>query len=323
MGNCYIKRNVGIELFRCLLMLCICMRHATALSGRGLWWEANIFNFGVVGFALITGYFGVSFKPSKLIRLWGLVLVSVFLPAAVVALYCPSISFASVYKDNILSNWYLNAYTVILLLSPIINIGLQKISGGGVLCVIILLAWSWMSEFPLVQNFTPILPGFGGKSVFALLYAYVIGNCIRRYGVFEEWRSRTRLLVSVAMIPLMALAGANTSPFTIVFAALLLVEFSQLSIKESIGKIVIFISPSMFSVYLIHTNHGGLAILRRLIARGIDFGLTRWGSFVLASCTVFGLCLAIDLLRRALYLKSIKTRVDEFLRRIDERMSAV
>lgn len=73
------KRNVGIELFRILMMLGIvathvCWQKEFATPGLGRLSETC-----VVGFAMISGYFGIRVAPSKLIRLYALAIGYCFL----------------------------------------------------------------------------------------------------------------------------------------------------------------------------------------------------------------------------------------------------
>ena len=65
------NRNLGIELFRIVCMFAICMQHAVNFSNTGAkGFEGRFWNFGVVGFALITGYYGVTFNVRRIVKLW-------------------------------------------------------------------------------------------------------------------------------------------------------------------------------------------------------------------------------------------------------------
>lgn len=64
-------RNPAIELFRILAMFGICMIH---VSGQGPYrsvWPTNLCCAAVPAFIFISGYFGVRFSVSKLLRLYG------------------------------------------------------------------------------------------------------------------------------------------------------------------------------------------------------------------------------------------------------------
>lgn len=67
------KRDYNIELYRCLCMLGIVCIHAfswTDYVSHGLW---ALSSPSLVGFVLISGWFGVHFRPHKLLRLLGTV----------------------------------------------------------------------------------------------------------------------------------------------------------------------------------------------------------------------------------------------------------
>ena len=73
------KRNVGIELFRILMMFGIVATHVFRQEGFSSAGLTRLTQVGVVGFAMISGYFGIRFAPSKLIRLYALAIGYCFL----------------------------------------------------------------------------------------------------------------------------------------------------------------------------------------------------------------------------------------------------
>ena len=73
------KRNVGIELFRIVMMLGIVMTHTCEQSVFSNVYLHRLAKTSVVGFAMISGYFGIRFAPSKVIRLYALAIGYCFL----------------------------------------------------------------------------------------------------------------------------------------------------------------------------------------------------------------------------------------------------
>ena len=67
-------RNYGIELYRVLLVFGICVLHSISQGIYKFTWAQNALLFCVDGFMFITGYYGVSFKPSKILKLYGIAL---------------------------------------------------------------------------------------------------------------------------------------------------------------------------------------------------------------------------------------------------------
>lgn len=62
-------RDNNIELFRALLMLGICVLHAITMCGHPNQWLSGPLSACVDGFVFISGYYGVKFKSSKIIKL--------------------------------------------------------------------------------------------------------------------------------------------------------------------------------------------------------------------------------------------------------------
>ena len=81
-------------------------------------------------------------------------------------------------------------------------------------------------------------------------------------------------------------------------------------------KVVMFVAPSMFSVYLLHSHLVGETIIRELQGSMVSFGLPTWLSIVGCAISVFVGCIVIDLVRRVVACL-IKSPVDEILTRID------
>ena len=80
-------RNSTIELSRIFLMLGICLLHCITQGGhvcRGL---DNLLLSCVTGFVFISGYFGLSFKISKIIRLITMAFSSVVVLAIVKVIF--------------------------------------------------------------------------------------------------------------------------------------------------------------------------------------------------------------------------------------------
>lgn len=73
-------RDTSVELYRVSLMFGICLLHSITFSDHVRPWMANVLLSCVNGFVLISGWYGMRFAPSKILRLYGVALF-----AAVVA----------------------------------------------------------------------------------------------------------------------------------------------------------------------------------------------------------------------------------------------
>jgi hypothetical protein len=67
------KRDYSVEIFRCVMMFFICWLHATSCADVVCVPQVNILLHAVPAFVLISGYFGIEFRWSKILRLWATV----------------------------------------------------------------------------------------------------------------------------------------------------------------------------------------------------------------------------------------------------------
>ena len=290
-------RNIGIELLRCLAMLSVCVGHAVKMTGYGAGWEGRLFAWDVATFAFISGYYGIRFRPRRLLELWALAAVMVAVPAA--------LSDWSNWKTFLFSNWFLNAYTILMLFSPVLNLAVRHWNDDGrrvsvLLPALALMAWAWAGEAYGFREFVPRVPGFGRQSAWALIFIYLGASAVRELGLIDRLRPWQWGALLVCLFPLNAIVGANTSLVTFATSVSLFALFARLKVAERVGRCVLFVVPSLFSVYLIHTNEVGYRWLTTVIEWIMGEGgqIFRWPAMVAAGVVVFLLCLAIDFLRR-------------------------
>lgn len=305
------ERNAGIDCLRVIFMLAICVLHAFSMSGRANGCESRVWSFAIVGFAFISGYYGLIFRPSKLLQLWGMAILLVMIPVGLAwKVGWLESSILLTYRNFLFSNWYLNAYSILLLLSPLVTKGidsflndndLSDIRWGGVIPLLFLLLWSWFSELYFIREFVPIVPGMGRQSFMALLYIYVFGRYYSKYKWFSLFSIRKTVLILIGLIPLMMIFGSNTSPVTIIFTMVLFRVFERISLPQWLIKVVTFLGPSMFAVYLLHTNFFGFDLIHRYVSWMIDdLHLFRYVAFFICGITLFVVCCSIDMFRRVI-----------------------
>ena len=302
------KRNLGVELFRIVCMLAVCMQHAVHFSNTGAkGFEGRFWNFGVVGFALITGYYGVTFRGSRVVKLW----LTAIICSAVSLFVGTSLGFEGGYINLLCNNWYLNGYTVLILLSPVLNAALDNFFSFGVrektrvaiIAVISLVCWSWFQELYGVRDFVPKVAGMGRQSFMTLVYIYLAGRFLHQYEM-PQTISKHRLLIMAACLLLIPILGNYTSPVTILFTVLLFCLFERADVSEQCEKIINLIVPSLFAVYLLHTNTIGFDLISRYCDCLIGLGIARYLSYGICALSVFVVCLVADIPRRLL-LKAI------------------
>ena len=192
--------------------------------------------------------------------------------------------------------------------------------------MLLVFGWSFLTTFRHLDFIVPKPVGFTSHSFMTLLGIYLATRLARQNGWFE--RIPVWVLI-VAGIPLMAIiclisgTSAYSSPFAFVWMFVLFSLFLRIHSLGKFKKLVCFLAPSMFGVYLLHgilhfpgiSSEGcGLiyAFLQRLSAAGVPL----WMNYILTILGVFGLSLAVEIARRIL-LKPLMPRINAGLKRID------
>lgn len=134
------KRNPSIELLRSLLMLGICMIHVVGMGQYSQRWLANLLKICVPGFVFISGYFGIQFSWRKVLNLYGIGLWAAVIGTGLEALLWPDTLHGNVFGvaarvfANMRTFWFLHAYVVLMMVSPILNVAIENFKlrlGGG------------------------------------------------------------------------------------------------------------------------------------------------------------------------------------------------
>lgn len=295
------KRNVNIELFRCLCMAGVVLLHALTQGGyaaghRGL---DNLLAPSVVGFVFISGYFGITCKLKSVLKLLNIGL------ATYVALVIISGNFSSSFGIGGYW-WFLWMYLALMSLTPLVNVIFVDIPHiGGLYKILpilfVVFIWSYAAtKIPVLKTIVPSVDGFSPFGVLTFLAVYIAARTSR----FYEEKIETKWLMLTAIT-----SGAicwigfyhYNSPFALLFAGSMFYLFKRLPNsynKYFLNKIVLSISPSMFSVYLLHTNSIGFDLLRKAEDYLIKMG---WNYYLMAFVVAIGIligCIALDIPRR-------------------------
>lgn len=295
-------------------------------------------------YALISGYVGVKadHRFRNIIPLWlqvvfYSVLISLLLPLLIPGVaQRPLISafFPAVHRNY----WYFTAYFALFFLMPLLNKGLAAMTEAEAkrLLIGLLAVFSVLGTLPYFNIFSAfevqdVFLLNGGSSVIWLALMYIVGGCVRLHGFgksIRAWKLWTGFGLSVliswcfklyveqdapqALRPLLdKLALFHYPAPTMVTAALcLLLLSSRAKILPSLpGKIVRFLAPSTFSVYLIHEHNmvrAGL-ISGRFAPFAADSPLLLIGKALITALAIFLACCLIDQLRLLLF-KGLRLR---------------
>lgn len=196
------KRQTNYELLRISSILIISFMHGIK-SAYGSPCELNsilfvainaIGNMGVTIFILISGYFSIKYRLSKLFQLWAIVLfysVLIFLfnnyiyPGSVTPDFLSKDFIKALYTTltPITSGtwWFITSYTVLFMLSPLLNKATKKMSKYQFkyLLLVLLLFYSISPTFLMHSlSDTP-----NGKCTENMILAYLLGRYIYYYGL--------------------------------------------------------------------------------------------------------------------------------------------
>lgn len=145
----------------------------------------------------------------------------------------------------------------------------------------------------------PLVAGLGSKSFMTLSYVYIVGRCLRQYGM-PQFIIYHRVSILAGCLFLIPVLGSYNSPVTILFTVLLFLLFERIKVSESYRRIINLIVPSLFAVYLLHTNSVGFELIEKVCKSHIVEGMPRYISYVMCVSLVFGGCLILDCPRRLL-----------------------
>lgn len=357
------SRHGSVELLRSLLMFFVVVWHCAC---HGLWakldsfevWGYSFLMWHVPAFVAISGWFGVRFKPSKFLRLYGLV----FLYSVLGWMYGIFVEGHGVDLLYVRGGWFAGAYFVLMLVADFVNEAIERISARRLLGAWLLMTFACVVNWlPYVKSCSGIstdgIGGVGGASFFALFYVYVTTRLIRR-GVESQWFEKMvgvwspklvgRVFVIVCGCYALAFSvccliartlfhGVNCykiielnsylSPQVILFAIALVVLFVEGSIMLPawMNRVALFVSPSAFGIYLLHecTPFGRNLYLVPERYLSDVFHLPIWLNILLSGIIVFLIALLCDLVRRMIMFYPMRLSLNQFLERLDNHWTRV
>lgn len=310
-------RNESVEFYRCALMFGIVLFHCITMGGH---YRPRLDNFllaCVDGFVFISGYYGIKLRPSKLIRL------------VMVGIWCAlvSIGIQLVVHGNLswgigCQYWFLYAYIVLMLFAPMINLPFESGKGivSGVMPLLILVfVWSYLVENTFIASLMPSPPprGFGAYSFLTLMGVYLCGRICRMkaVGAFLSRQSVWPMLVVISLLIGYFKPLVYNNIFAVLLSSAIFFALLKVTLPRWVGKAALFVAPSTFPIYLLHTNCTGYGIINMIESRLLYAGLDGVGYIFAVSVTaiiVFLSGLLIDCSRRVLLriIKKPKERVE-------------
>ena len=353
------ERNYGIDALRILSMFMVVVLHifnaggVLAASGRFTsqyevgWLFQNAAFCAVDVYALITGYVWVNakYKYRNVVELWLQVFFYSVLITALFSIFSPSsVSYKEWIKAlfPIMSNqyWYFSSYFALFLFIPLLNIIIEKTEKKQLAVFIVIILFF----FGVVQTlfFSNAFVTNGGYSPIWLIIMYLVGGYFGKHGigknikpvkfiigyliaVFLTWLSKLCIELLTLRVLGEVRAGkyfiSYISPFIFLSAIFLFLFFVNLKIPPISKKVIGFLSPMAFGVYLIHTHP--LVFFGIIQDRFTEYATLPWILEILAvlgtAAIIYIVCSLIDFIRlkffKLLHIRKILNSIEEHVRK--------
>ena len=301
------KRNPSIELLRCVLMFGICLVHSAGKSGTDYQWLSYSLLWCVDCFVFISGYYGVRFSFAKVLRLYGLGLFCSLIGAALSVFLDHERELLVLWRREFCGYWFLHAYVLMMCLAPMADAAVESLIRDKKRLGVALLGlglsvfgWGWLSVYNVTKTFIPRTPGLSDYSGFTLLAIYIVARLCNKLNLGMRISRLTALsvLLIITGLGVMRICVYN-SPFAVLAAVAAFYLAEKTSVPQWLGRTVIFLAPSMFTVYLLQVN---TAIFRDRIfeaySRVVSIGVPWIVAIPCVAVLLFVSGTLIDLVRR-------------------------
>lgn len=313
---CTKVRNSNFELLRIVSILAIYLMHTVGYAGCfGVLSTANMYlrcfegsigDLGVSCFILISGYFGVTFKKRKFIKICYLT-----------TLYAMLATFANngfSWNNRLIMdifiipryfNWYITCYLVLMLVSSPLNRFCSSMEKSTfqklLLCLFVM-----FSIFPMMASATDSLVNYSGQCISSFVFTYLIGRYIRLYKDHNYSKGHMLLvflMMTTVMTSLMILSvhfsklriipvTSNYSPFILVSSISIFYLFKSFKFKS---KAINYISASVLSVYLLDWARPSVDRYIMVYSHSAEYSF--WWYVAIEVVLLFAIALVIDKLR--------------------------
>ena len=332
-------RDYGLDLMRVLMTVFVVGIHVLQRGGMlgvcrdsyprrgfvaiGLFFAVTC---AVNGFALISGYVGISAKYRFSRILWLYFTVSfynVLIPAVFRFRYGyvidDTVKLRALFPFAYEANWYFTAYLGMFLLIPFLNAAVKHLDRRQCIAAFSALA-VFFSLIPTVlymffdEGFDKnVFKLSSGYSALWLSVLYLVGAAVREHDLFSRvprWSGLVCYLVTTCLgavltalgyyraeIPIEPLSN-YISPLVIIQALSLLIFLRGMKLPKIACKVIGFFSPHSFSIYIIHTQDAVWTIW--LAGRYAERTQTTFTAmlpvmFVFYTLSLYGLCLIADM----------------------------
>lgn len=336
------KRNYSLDLLRLVAMfMVVCLHilnHGEVMSianGKTYYILMGLRNLCVVAvnlYVMISGYFLVTqkFRPSKLIRLyievlfWGVVGYVFALISGIATFSVKTLIFGVIFPFSSGYYWFISAYAILYMLSPILNVIIRKLTRKQHLavCLGLLFLFSLWKDVFLYGNVFNLSDGY---SFGWFIVLYFVGAYLRLYADPKKWKLSwvwyfviaiclTAVATAATLLPSDAEAVVGSifaritqynSILVTLGAMFLFVTFLKFNIKGKVAQTIIgFVAPAALGVYLIHDNRYVRDYLWQNIVKTQNFDGNSLVTILLTvgwAALVFVCCLALSFVIKLIF----------------------
>lgn len=334
-------RNMGIDLLRALAMFFVICQHilgqggvvANAAMGTGKYYFLSLLQIlvycSVDLFGLTTGYLMCqkSFRLSRLSKIW---LTTVFWSVAVSCVFFVFIPGSRTLSEAISMflpilrgrYWFFTAYFVTILVSPILNHVIRTLSHRHFKLLLAAL-FLIFGIIPVGSLGNDVLRISTGHHFAWMIVLYLIGGYLRTYNISRPKKTSWLLyyflfaLVHLIFKFAVGLIGFSNygellltypSPLVVGEAVCLFQFFKELGASlqaDSLsGKLIRFIAPGVYSVYIIHVHpkiFWNETILSAFRVWDSWSAVQVFAALIITALSVFSICILLDAVRQRLF----------------------
>ena len=310
-------------------------------------------------FLIISGYYSIDkkFNIKRILTLWGKTIfysILIYIICNFFNLNIQSVTSASfVSFFPILSGeyWFINAYIVLYFLSPILNVMLNKLNRKQFKYLLIT-SIIMIGIIRVIFNPGGTLTG----TMLPVILVYMIGAYMRKFVTIEPKKycfvkyilfTAIATFIFITLSIILKLIDNNiiyslikriisefreySNILILIMTILIFYKFKTITIKSKfISKIITIISPSVFSIYLIHQS------INIRDTMWLKMGIMQYADswfmlpyILIMIAMVFIICLCIDLIRRVSYygikkvpiITKILEKINEKLYKINSRIN--
>lgn len=336
------NRMIGLDILRILSMFGIIGLHL--IGQGGILNNINLMNYrtfiilfiyvicylSVDTFGILSGFLSWNKKKINYSRIVELIIV-VFFYCTIITLvfYCfnlygfKSFEFKelinSIFPALIGRNWYITCYVFVFFMMPYSNFLIVKMEQKKMKNMLIIL-FVMLSIIPNIFWQTDFFKILDGYSSLWLLYCYMLGGYLGKYGLSEKlYKNKAiiiifciifayifNLLVRIITFKIYGRVLYESwfinyvSPFNVIASMLLIPLFLNIKINNNIlNKFIVFLSITSFSVYIIHCHYliydyFILNIMKFCIDRNVVIIVLY---FILFEVGIYIVCSVVDFLR--------------------------